>query len=213
MTTSRSPRNETADLERLRLRLVDDADAHRPAGPGLPHGRQPARRLSWWPPARPGCSASPSRPRATTRCWQTSGRPGQRADPAGARLVWIRQHDSSRSTSPGGDGPSSCPSISGCPSGYRREVLRHLTDIDYGRTESYTEVATATGQPTRGPGRRLRLRHQPDPGGRAVPPGAALRRVPGRLPRRAAGQAAAARPRVRRVRQYRAARRRTADRT
>ncbi len=31
--------------------------------------------------------------------------------------------------------------------GYRREVLRHLTEIDYGRTESYTEVATATGNP------------------------------------------------------------------
>ena len=31
--------------------------------------------------------------------------------------------------------------------GYRREVLRHLTEIDYGRTESYTEVASATGNP------------------------------------------------------------------
>lgn len=31
--------------------------------------------------------------------------------------------------------------------GYRREVLRHLSEIDYGRTESYTEVATATGNP------------------------------------------------------------------
>ena len=32
-------------------------------------------------------------------------------------------------------------------SGFRHEVLRHLLDIAYGRTESYTEVATATGRP------------------------------------------------------------------
>jgi methylated-DNA-[protein]-cysteine S-methyltransferase len=31
--------------------------------------------------------------------------------------------------------------------GFRREVLRHLADIGYGRTESYTEVAAATGRP------------------------------------------------------------------
>ncbi len=31
--------------------------------------------------------------------------------------------------------------------GFRREVLRHLIDIGYGRTESYTEVAAATGRP------------------------------------------------------------------
>ena len=31
---------------------------------------------------------------------------------------------------------------------FRREVLHHLCDIDYGRTESYTEVAAATGHPS-----------------------------------------------------------------
>lgn len=31
--------------------------------------------------------------------------------------------------------------------GYRREVLDHLRAIPYGRTESYTEVARATGRP------------------------------------------------------------------
>jgi methylated-DNA-[protein]-cysteine S-methyltransferase len=31
--------------------------------------------------------------------------------------------------------------------GFRREVLRHLVEIGYGRTESYTEVAAATGRP------------------------------------------------------------------
>lgn len=31
--------------------------------------------------------------------------------------------------------------------GYRREVLAHLTTIPFGRTESYTEVAAATGNP------------------------------------------------------------------
>ena len=31
--------------------------------------------------------------------------------------------------------------------GFRHEVLRHLIDIGYGRTESYTEVAAATGRP------------------------------------------------------------------
>lgn len=31
--------------------------------------------------------------------------------------------------------------------GFRHEVLQHLIDIDYGRTESYTEVAAATGRP------------------------------------------------------------------
>ena len=32
--------------------------------------------------------------------------------------------------------------------GFRREVLEYLRRIDYGRTESYTEVARATGRPT-----------------------------------------------------------------
>jgi methylated-DNA-[protein]-cysteine S-methyltransferase len=32
--------------------------------------------------------------------------------------------------------------------GFRREVLRHLTDIGYGQTESYTQVAAATGRPS-----------------------------------------------------------------
>lgn len=32
-------------------------------------------------------------------------------------------------------------------SGFRRVVLGHLTEIDYGRTESYTEVALAAGNP------------------------------------------------------------------
>lgn len=31
--------------------------------------------------------------------------------------------------------------------GFRREVLEHLRAIDYGRTESYTEVAAASGRP------------------------------------------------------------------
>jgi methylated-DNA-[protein]-cysteine S-methyltransferase len=31
--------------------------------------------------------------------------------------------------------------------GFRLEVLRHLSEIGYGRTESYTEVATAAGSP------------------------------------------------------------------
>lgn len=33
-------------------------------------------------------------------------------------------------------------------SAYRREVLQHLTEIDYGHTESYTQVAAATGRPS-----------------------------------------------------------------
>jgi methylated-DNA-[protein]-cysteine S-methyltransferase len=32
-------------------------------------------------------------------------------------------------------------------SGFRLDVLRHLTDIGYGHTESYTQVATAAGSP------------------------------------------------------------------
>jgi methylated-DNA-[protein]-cysteine S-methyltransferase len=32
--------------------------------------------------------------------------------------------------------------------GFRREVLEHLCTIPYGRTESYTDAATATGRPT-----------------------------------------------------------------
>ncbi len=32
-------------------------------------------------------------------------------------------------------------------SGFRRQVLDHLTQIGYGRTESYTQVAAATGHP------------------------------------------------------------------
>ena len=32
-------------------------------------------------------------------------------------------------------------------SGFRRTVLGHLADIDYGRTESYAEVAAAAGSP------------------------------------------------------------------
>ena len=31
--------------------------------------------------------------------------------------------------------------------GFRREVLQHLLEIGYGRTESYTEVASAAGRP------------------------------------------------------------------
>jgi methylated-DNA-[protein]-cysteine S-methyltransferase len=31
--------------------------------------------------------------------------------------------------------------------GFRREVLGHLTDVGYGRTVSYTELATASGRP------------------------------------------------------------------
>ncbi|PFG41204.1 methylated-DNA-[protein]-cysteine S-methyltransferase [Georgenia soli] len=31
--------------------------------------------------------------------------------------------------------------------GFRREVLAHLTDVPYGRTVSYTELATASGRP------------------------------------------------------------------
>lgn len=31
--------------------------------------------------------------------------------------------------------------------GFRRQVLRHLAEIGYGRTESYAEVATAAGSP------------------------------------------------------------------
>ena len=31
--------------------------------------------------------------------------------------------------------------------GFRRQVLDHLTTIGYGRTESYTAVAAATGRP------------------------------------------------------------------
>ncbi|MFC4590842.1 methylated-DNA--[protein]-cysteine S-methyltransferase [Sphaerisporangium corydalis] len=31
--------------------------------------------------------------------------------------------------------------------GFRREVLRHLCDIGYGRTESYAQVASAAGSP------------------------------------------------------------------
>jgi methylated-DNA-[protein]-cysteine S-methyltransferase len=31
--------------------------------------------------------------------------------------------------------------------GFRREVLRHLGEIDYGRTESYAQVAAASGSP------------------------------------------------------------------
>ncbi|HEY5848369.1 MAG TPA: methylated-DNA--[protein]-cysteine S-methyltransferase [Microlunatus sp.] len=32
--------------------------------------------------------------------------------------------------------------------GFRQEVLRHLTHIGYGHTESYTQVAAATGRPS-----------------------------------------------------------------
>jgi methylated-DNA-[protein]-cysteine S-methyltransferase len=32
--------------------------------------------------------------------------------------------------------------------GFRREVLAHLRDIDYGRTASYSTVAAAAGRPT-----------------------------------------------------------------
>src|SRR5690606_15009510 len=46
---------------------------------------------------------------------------------------------------------------------------------------------------------RLRVRHQPGPARRAMPPGAALRRLARRVPWRARGQAAAARARRRRV--------------
>ena len=32
--------------------------------------------------------------------------------------------------------------------GFRQEVLRHLTDIGYGRSRGYTQVAAATGRPS-----------------------------------------------------------------
>ncbi len=52
--------------------------------------------------------------------------------------------------------------------GFRRTVLSHLTEIDYGRTASYAAVAQLAGQPEGGPRGRYRLRDQPIARRRAV---------------------------------------------
>jgi methylated-DNA-[protein]-cysteine S-methyltransferase len=71
--------------------------------------------------------------------------------------------------------------------GFRRAVLGHLMLINYGHTESYAEVAAATGRARR-EGSRHGLCYQPNASRRAVPSGTAQRRDARRLHRRAGGQ-------------------------
>ena len=54
---------------------------------------------------------------------------------------------SSTSTSPGGAATSTSPVDLQLAHGFRRDVLEHLRDIEYGATESYAEVAAADRQP------------------------------------------------------------------
>ena len=75
-------------------------------------------------------------------------------------------------------------------SGFRRDVLTHLAvDVEYGHTTSYAGLASLEREPAGGAGGRHGVRDQPDPGGGAVPPGRALGRVHGSLPRGRGGQA------------------------
>ena len=54
---------------------------------------------------------------------------------------------SSRSTSPAGATRFDLPLDLRLSKGFRREVLAHLRNIGYGRTESYAQVAAAAGSP------------------------------------------------------------------
>ena len=78
--------------------------------------------------------------------------------------------------------------------GFRRQVLDHLRTIGYGHTETYTARGGRDRPAPRCTRRWLGLRHQPGSGGRALPPGAPVRRNPGRICGRLGGQAHAARP-------------------
>ncbi len=84
---------------------------------------------------------------------------------------------------------------------FRRRVLRAIARIPYGKTRTYTEVATSAGneRAVRAAGHRLRL--QPAPDRRPLPPRPAQRRRPRRLRRGAAdeGSAAEARGRAGRI--------------
>ena len=73
------------------------------------------------------------------------------------------------------------------------------------QTRNYTEMAVEGRQRARRPRRRHRLRQQPDPAGRPLPPGAAQRRRPRRLRRRPADEAGAAGARGRAGREFRVA--------
>ncbi len=137
--------HETAHLEQLRLRLVDDADRN-----GL---LDLAYRTVESPLGDLLVAASPSgvlriafaseghdqvlenlADRVSARILRGSSR----LDPAARQLEEYFA---------GGRRAFDLPLDFRLSTSYRRAVLRHLTDIDYGRTESYTEVATATGNP------------------------------------------------------------------
>ena len=74
--------------------------------------------------------------------------------------------------------------------GFRRIVLDHLAAISYGHTESYAEVAAATGHPGAMRAVGSACAHQPASWW-SLPPGPPLGRLLGRLRRRAGGQASA----------------------
>ena len=60
---------------------------------------------------------------------------------------WTTSRASSTSTSRGRRRTFDVPLDLRLAHGFRREVLDHLPEIGYGRTESYTEVAAAAGSP------------------------------------------------------------------
>ena len=81
--------------------------------------------------------------------------------------------------------------------GFRARVLHAIAAIPYGSTGTYRSVATAAGTPERRARGGHRLRHEPDPDHRPVPPRGALGRDDGPLRRRRGGEADAARARAR----------------
>ena len=190
------PTPDTATMDRLHARLVERADGEVCSTSRTAPSTARSAPCCWRRP-RPASSASPSSARTTTRSWPR-WRPPSAPASCGRRPASTPPPASSTSTSPGGAGASTSPVDLQLAHGFRRGVLEHLRDIEYGATESYAEVAAATGSPRAVRGRRQRLRHQPGPRGRPVPPRRPQRRHARRLPRRPRGQADPARPGERR---------------
>ncbi len=136
-------------------------------------------------------SASASRTRTPTSCWSTwrrgSPRACSRRPPSSTR-----RGASSTSTSRASSTDFDLPLDWQLSTGFRRRVLRAIARIPYGETRSYTRDGDQRRQRARGPRRRHRLRPQPDPARRPLPPRPAQRRRPRRLRRRPADEGGAA---------------------
>ena len=164
----------------------------------LPRRRLARRTRSCSQRPRTGSYASPSRSRTTTASSSRSGRRSDRGSSAAVdRLDPLAREldDYFAGRRQGFDVPLDLR----LARGFRLTVLRHLSEIPYGSTESYGEVAVASGSPTGRAGGRVGVRDEPAADRRPVPPRRPLGRLPRRLPRRSAHEGAPPRPRARRL--------------